>query len=42
MKFKKTKSPSTLFWVIVKQFTKFWVIVGHNVNTWVIVCHSGS
>ena len=30
MKSRKIKSPSTLFWVIVKQFTKFCVIVGHS------------
>ena len=26
----KSKSPSTLIWVNVKQFTQFWVIVGHS------------
>ena len=31
-KFRKIKIPSSLFWVIVKQFTKFWVIADHSVN----------
>ena len=26
----KSKSPSTLIWVNVKQFNQFWVIVGHS------------
>ena len=49
MKFRKIKSPSTLFWVIIKQFTMFWIIVVDSVNIsgycgslWVIVTYSGS
>ena len=32
MKFRKTKCPSTLFSVIIKQFTMIQVTVGHSVN----------
>ena len=42
MKFRKIKSPSTLFRVIVRQFTKFWVIVVIVWIFWVIVGHRGS
>ena len=41
------KSPSTLFSVTIKQFTRFWVIVGHSMNIlghcgplWFILAHS--
>ena len=48
-KCRKIKSPNSLFWASVKQFTMFWVIVGHSVNLlghcgslWIIAAYSGS